>query len=389
MKANREGRPRVLHCLWSGEAGGMERAVYQLVLEQLRGSVVAPSVLLSGGQGPYYHRLQAIGCPVTTLNLPSGHSVKHLTAARKVMREADIHHFHSAEPLLMLASLRCRGAKRIYTHRGGRESYSMKKRIRYGMTGMIVRHAFHGLSGNTKHGARCAAELLKIDESKVHVTYNGIEFSLLRAERPASEVRAELGIPENSLVLGTAAILKPWKRIDRLVRALPELDELDVRLLIVGAGPEREHLAALAKTLNVHERVVFTGLQQHVADFLQTMDVFCLPSTELESFGNAAVEAMVMGVPTIVFGDGGGTVEHIEDQTTGYIVDDTAELQERMRRLFNDADLRQRIGTAAASAIRKRYTLACAAAAYEELYRSAFETTATTRIEQRRLFARY
>ena len=51
-------------------------------------------------------------------------------------------------------------------------------------------------------------------------------------------------------------------------------------------------------------------IPEAIADYVQVMDAFCLPSTGLESFGNAAVEAMALGVPTVVFADGGGLVEH-------------------------------------------------------------------------------
>ena len=67
-----------------------------------------------------------------------------------------------------------------------------------------------------------------------------------------------------------------------------------------------------------------------MASYLQVMDVFCLPSTALESFGNAAVEAMAAGLPTVVFADGGGLVEHIDDGQTGFVVADQKELEDTL-----------------------------------------------------------
>ena len=63
------------------------------------------------------------------------------------------------------------------------------------------------------------------------------------------------------------------------------------------------------------------------------MDAFCLPSASLESFGNAAVEAMAMGVPSIVFADGGGMLEHIENGVTGMIANDQSDLERSLRLL--------------------------------------------------------
>ena len=69
--------------------------------------------------GHYWEEAQRLGWPVITLDLPNGHAFGHLRSAAAAMRPFDLHHFHSAEPLLMLASVQCRGARRVYTHRGG------------------------------------------------------------------------------------------------------------------------------------------------------------------------------------------------------------------------------------------------------------------------------
>ena len=136
-----------------------------------------------------------------------------------------------------------------------------------------------------------------MDPSQFAVTYNGIEFDLLKPTRAPAEVRAELGLGPDNFVLGTSANLKAWKRIDRLLHALAAVRRPELRLLIVGDGEERPRLEALADRLGVRSRTVFTGLQDKVADFVQSMDAFCLPSDSRESFGNSAVEAMGLGRP--------------------------------------------------------------------------------------------
>jgi glycosyltransferase involved in cell wall biosynthesis len=103
------------------------------------------------------------------------------------------------------------------------------------------------------------------------------------------------------------------------------------------------------------------------------MDVFCLPSTGLESFGNAAVEAMAAGLPTVVFADGGGLVEHVDDGETGFIVADQHELEATLGRLLSDVELRRRTGEQARRVVRRRYSVAHAAVAYQGLYGSALK----------------
>jgi glycosyltransferase involved in cell wall biosynthesis len=362
---------RVLHCLWDGGIGGTQRAVYQLVREQLRDPALAPAVLFAKGVGPYWERTKGLGCPTVVLDLPHGRALGHLPLIARRLRPFAIHHFHSAEPLLMLASALSGSACRVYTHRGGTIDYPPKKKLQYGLVGLLLRRSFHGLSGNTRWAAGCAAELFHLPAERFQVTYNGLEFGLLKPRRPAIEMRMELGFAETDFVLGTSAKLKEWKRIDRLLRTAARLRNTRLRVLVVGDGPDLARLTSLATSLRIERKVTFAGAQENVADYLQAMDAFCLPSMGLESFGNSAVEAMALGLPTIIFADGGGMVEHIEDGSTGFIVKDDEELIARITVLMEDPDLRAQMGTRGQASVRERYTPGRSASAYRAVYFAA------------------
>jgi glycosyltransferase involved in cell wall biosynthesis len=363
-------RLSVLHILWTGKIGGAERAVYQLVREQMHDRALAPALLFAQGQGFYWELARDIGCPVWELGAPHGRALRSVRAAVPVMHNFDIHHFHSAEPLLMLASIRCPKARRVYTHRGGIINYPISRRVRYSLTGALLRRSFHAFSGNTAHGARCAARIFRLPPERFHVTYNVFDPSLLRTTRTREAVRADLGLA-NYFTLGTAANLKRWKRIERLIDAVTALAAWNVRLLVLGDGQDRGRLEEHARRRGVASRVLFAGLQDRPADYLQAMDAFCLPSMGLESFGNAAVEAMAMGLPTIVFSDGGGLVEHIEHSKTGFVVGSQADLDETLRKLILEPALGQRVGAAASALVRHRYAPEHTTGAFHTLYAEA------------------
>jgi glycosyltransferase involved in cell wall biosynthesis len=367
----------VLHCLWHGRPGGTPRAVYQLVREQIRNPRLRPAVLFAQASGAYWEAANQLDCHVVTAVLASGRDIRGLRRTTRAMEPYALHHFHSAEPLLALASLRCRGRTRVYTHRGGFIEYSARKRAQYAVFGAMVRRGFRGVSGNTAHAADSAARLLRLDRARIDVTYNGLDFSLLEPRRAGEDVRRELGLESDDFVLGTAAELREWKRIDRLLDMLAVVSEPRLRLLIVGDGEDRARLQGRASDLGVENRVTFAGSQIHVGDYLQTMQAFCLPSMGHESFGNAAVEAMAVGIPTIVFADGGGMLEHIESGETGFVVDDQRGLEETVRTLIRDPELRSRVGEQGRRAVRERYTLERADAAYEEFYAAAVHGAAT------------
>ena len=150
-----------------------------------------------------------------------------------------------------------------------------------------------------------------------------------------------------------------------------------MRLLVIGDGPERSRLEELARELGLEDDVLFTGLRDNVPDYLQVMDAFCLPSSGKESFGNAAIEAMDAGVPTVVFADSPGLLEHVEDGQTGFVVETQSDLVEVLQRLRSDPQLRAGVGQRARASVRERYTPAGAARAYEQLYASALAAQRT------------
>jgi glycosyltransferase involved in cell wall biosynthesis len=136
---------------------------------------------------------------------------------------------------------------------------------------------------------------------RVHLLPNGIEAARYRLPshvRPA--VRAELGLPAQAFVVGGVGRLVPGKRFGVLVDALAALCDRpgprDPWLLLVGAGPEREALAARAARLGVADRVRFTGERDDVPELLAAMDVLAAPSAE-ETFGLTVLEGLAAGLP--------------------------------------------------------------------------------------------
>jgi glycosyltransferase involved in cell wall biosynthesis len=364
----------VLHCAWSGGVGGAERAVHLLVREQARDPEVSPAVLFARG-GPYAERTAAAGVPATVLEAGGAFDPRALRRAVAVMRRHRIHHIQGPEPLFIVASLLCRDARRVFTQRGGQAPGepppALSKRIRTRLLAPLLRRGFHAWSGNTRHGAQTGAKLFGLDPARMAVTYNGLDFGLLEPQRPADDVRRELGLEPSAFVVGTAANVRDWKRIDRLIEAAATVALDDLRVLVVGDGPALPGLKALARDRGVEDRVVWAGLQAHVGDYLQVMDAFALPSNDRESFGNAAVEAMARGLPTVVFADSGGLREHVSDGETGIVAADQPAFVEALRRLHADRAAAAELGARARDHVTSTYTPAAAAERYKALYRAA------------------
>ncbi|MEO6833929.1 MAG: glycosyltransferase, partial [Chitinophagaceae bacterium] len=95
------------------------------------------------------------------------------------------------------------------------------------------------------------------------------------------------------------------KRVEDAVLVFAKVHEkVPCKLLMIGDGPERQHVEELARKLGVHHEVRFLGKQEQMEEILSISDLFLLPS-QYESFGLAALEAMACAVPVISTNVGG------------------------------------------------------------------------------------
>ena len=153
------------------------------------------------------------------------------------------------------------------------------------------------------------------------------------------EARAILGLPEDKRLLITVGRLIPLKRIDQIIKIMPQLD--NAKLIVVGDGPARKPLERLVASLNLKDRVLFIGRvsQEDVPLYLRASDVLVLNS-ETEGLSHVLLEAMAVGVP-IVATDAGGNPEVIEDGVNGLLVPigDQEELKGAILRVLQDNEL--------------------------------------------------
>jgi glycosyltransferase involved in cell wall biosynthesis len=173
---------------------------------------------------------------------------------------------------------------------------------------------------------------------KVRVIYNATT-----AAAPRDDPGATALPPWWGRTLITVCRLMPWKRVDGLLRVLPELP--DTRLIVAGDGHLRRELEAMARSLDVADRVVFLGDVPHpvVRSYLAQADAFVLNSS-YEGLPHVVLEAMAAGVPVIAT-DAGGTAEVVEDQITGLLlpIDDPTALKTAVERLWADPALGRRL----------------------------------------------
>ena len=165
------------------------------------------------------------------------------------------------------------------------------------------------------------------------------------------------------------------------IRALAELTQRgrSARLVVVGEGPEREALIALATSLGVGDRVELTGAlsPSEVRTHYATGGIFVMPAVtdwkgEQEGFGMVIVEAMAYGLP-VVASRSGGIPDIIRDGENGLLVPerDVAALADAIQRVIDDGALAGRLAASARDDVRHRFAPARIATAFDTVYRRA------------------
>lgn len=201
--------------------------------------------------------------------------------------------------------------------------------------------------------------------------HNGVDLGKVKASRASDEVRRELGIDPDALIVGTVGRLAPIKGHAWFLRAARRIVEQTpgATFVVVGGGPLEAELAATAAQLGIAANCRFVGSRPDVYDLIAAMDIFVLPSLD-EGIPMAILEAMALEKP-IVATEVGGLPEIIEDGATGLLVrprDDRA-LAETCIALAQNRERAQQLGAAARRAVEEQFSHESTGRALLDVYR--------------------
>lgn len=220
---------------------------------------------------------------------------------------------------------------------------------------------------------------------QVHCIPNGVECDDQDRSAAASRLRREFGGGAGTII-GMVARLHPQKAhadlIEALARLGPALD--DARVWLVGDGPERARLAALARRRGLEERVVFAGERNDARDWIAAMDLFVHP-THFEGLPLAVVEAMDAAKPVIAT-DVDGLRELIVPGVHGWLVPpgDVEALAAAIRLVLGDREGALRVARAGAERVKSEFTAERVVHSYDALFRSLLHGGAATAATARR-----
>ncbi len=208
---------------------------------------------------------------------------------------------------------------------------------------------------------------------KFSVVRLGVELGeRVQTQVVGGEARARLGIGPERFVVGWVGRMTGVKRTDDVLESLLRLRErgVDAVLLMVGSGPDRDHVEQRASALGIVRHCYFLGYQEDVSGWYQAFDALILPSAN-EGTPVVVIEALAAGCP-VVATSVGGVPDVVREGVDGFLVPvgDVEQLAERLARLARDPELRARMGEAGRASIPARYAVERLVADIDALYRS-------------------
>jgi glycosyltransferase involved in cell wall biosynthesis len=339
-------------------------------------------------ESPFYDRLDGANVPVRRLPVGPGlgeplHDARMLRplVAHLRRRTPDVVHCHSAKAgVLGRLAARRAGVPAIFS------PHSWAFDVDYGGPRPLLTLAIERGLGRLTAGVLCVSEHERrvalrhriVEPDRLHVVHNGCAACDGSVEPMPELLRLRAGGPLVAAVTG----LRSQKSLEVLIEAAPRVWQRlpDARIAIVGNGPERERLRALASETGVaaDPRFAMLPFKAPAARALRAIDVYVLPSA-YEGFPIAVLEAQACGVPQVVT-DVGGTPEAVTSET-GIIVPprDAAALADAISELLSDPDRRSAMSGASRVRQAEHFTLERMVAGVAGVYRAVLDRSGRSR----------
>lgn len=353
---------KIAHVVDSMEIGGAETLVSQISrLQREQGH--DPCVYAIAALGPLGERMQDEGFVVQP------NVGRHLPDATRnffrIFRETrpDVVHLHNPTPTVYAAvAARMAGTPSVVSTRHSLVAPPRKlvTELKYAIAAQFCDWIV-GICDTTTANLR---SLHSVAAQKIVRVYNGtVSFPRVEQRQQPSK---------SGFTLVYVGRLAPVKNHTLLLSAFHSAlaSMPDLRLWMVGDGPEREALESLASELNIATEVTFWGQQLDVAPFFSAADAFIM-SSRSEGLPISLLQALSLGLPAIVT-DVGGMAEVVRLANAGYTVSlaSSAEMAAAILRLATNKDEREKFSINAEAAFYERFTLQIMVDAYMDLYQN-------------------
>lgn len=282
----------------------------------------------------------------------------------------DILHVHYAVPhataaILAQSMLPPDQRPRLVTTLHGTDTTLLGRDADYGPA---IRHALQCSDAITAVSSYLRKETLNLFAIDRPIDVIPNFFTPRRAKRSRAEVRRELGLQNEAMILHSSN-LRPIKRIDLLLQAVSRIRPPDSFKLVILAGEEFSPFEPDVRRLGLSDRIIIRNKVNEIEDYLQAADL-SLYASDMESFCLGILESMCFACPSVSTRVG-GVPEVVEDDVTGLLAPpgDADALARAVQILIDDLPRRQKMGHAAQARARQLFSADAIVPIYESLYR--------------------
>jgi glycosyltransferase involved in cell wall biosynthesis len=369
---------RIMHVITDLYAGGCEMMLLKLL--SATNANMDQVVVSLGDTGTLGPRISELGIPVHALGVRRSRNPVRLLSIVSLVRRVKPHlivgWMYHGNLAASLAAVAARGhvpvfwniQQSLYDISSERRSTAALIRLGGPLSGQPASIIYNTRVGAQQHEAfgYCGTNRIVIP--------TGFDCLQFRPDAEARrQVRAELGLPENAVVVGLIARYHPMKDHAGFLKAagLVAQSHPEVRFLLAGIRitPSEPDFQNLLREHKLEDRVLLLGERKDMPRIAASLDIACSASAWGEGFSNAVGEAMACGVPCVVTDVG----------DSAYLVADTGlAVPPRQPEAFAKAlsqlvaggpSYRRQLGQAARQRIEREFSLASVAGSYEELYR--------------------
>lgn len=287
------------------------------ILDEAQGMMLAGHSLhiLCSAKSKIYHEAMKRQIPTTALPIERK-KLKGLFAIKKWLKNhsVDIVNTHSSTDSWLVSLARLLSKKNFSIVRTRHISAPIKATF---ATRWLYNKGCDFVVTTGERLCQYVIESTGLPENRVKSVPTGVDLERFK-EGNKENSREHCGLPQSAYIIGILATLRSWKGHRYLLEAFSQLNLDNSLLLIVGDGPGWDNLKAQAKQLNIEDNVIMTGNQSDVVPWLQSMDLFVLPSYANEGVPQSLMQAMAVGLPVI--GTAVGSVDElVKDNSTGLI----------------------------------------------------------------------
>jgi glycosyltransferase involved in cell wall biosynthesis len=355
---------RILYVIGGGEFGGAEQHLIGLV-KTLNPAEWLPHIAVFY-EGEFAERLRQLQIPVTVLTPTDLASLGGMTALRQLIRQFQpaILHTHGVRAnLLGRLANKAEGfpAKLVTT------VHSVLKLDYPKFWKRFLFERFERWTWRYVDRFILVSRAMKQDflnnglpEGRVTVIHNAIQLPEQPPVRPEfSNLRDELGLPQETVLVGTVARLHPVKGHTYLIQAVKQLETKypAVHYVWIGGGDLQRQLKEEVEQAGLTNRILFLGVRQDVPELLPQLDLFVLPSIS-EGLSVAILEALLAGVPVVTTAVG-GSPEVVDEGRDGLLVPakNPDALSRAIEQALSDPEARKQMGQEGQQKVYREFSL--------------------------------